>query len=119
MDETGLVQSRGDDQLIDLAECRQRGVEHGLGVGQAVRPAQNGGGLAAKLAHLAGDFVEFGLGAGGEQHFAAERGERKRGGAAESARGAGDDRDFVLDVEQRQRIAQRLGNHRITARSQT
>jgi hypothetical protein len=72
-----------------------------LAIFQGFGAAHHGQRIAADLAHFVCHLIELGLRAGGEQHLAAERAQRQRGGAPERAGRTGDDRHLALDVEQR------------------
>ena len=80
------------DDGADLTRQLVRAVGRGeIGAG--------GVGPAAELADFGGDRLGF-LGAGGimHQHLCAGSGERQRGGAADAARSAGDERRFSHEV---------------------
>src|SRR5262249_25875299 len=67
--------------------------------------------LAAKLLARGRDFLQFGGVAGAEHDVGAGAGEHLRRQRAERAGGAGDDRGFAADVEQRERILQKVLGH--------
>jgi hypothetical protein len=76
VDEAGLVETGGDHELINPSELSERGIEHRLGVFEAVGAPHDGRRVAAELAHLGFYAVELGLRPRCEQHLTAERGQR-------------------------------------------
>src|SRR5215469_5223280 len=67
--------------------------------------------LPARLRDLGRHTGKLVLAAGGEHELAAQGAKRNRAPAPERARRPGDDRDLAADVEERERMAQRFGDH--------
>jgi hypothetical protein len=76
VDEAGLVETGGDDELIDPSELSERSIVHRLGVFEAIRAPHDDRRVASELAHLGFYAVELGLRPRCEQHLTAERGQR-------------------------------------------
>src|SRR5262245_54584611 len=106
-----LVLSGRDHEDIDAAECLDRRIDNRLAIRLRARPLGHRRGFAAELFAGGRDFLQFGGIVGAEHDVGAGAGEHLRRQRAERAGGTGGDRGLAADVEQGERIFQKVFGH--------